>query len=199
MRNIILLLTFCPIAVFSCHSGPPTSNAGGSDSIFRSDTTPLHVNNDKVYVSSNDSVKYAALYDSAKWLMYCIHCDEMTKCRAQYSSLRPAFLSSLGIKFWCAVEKGDTVEIFSEFYYRDSLACDINSLSNYSDILDGIAFDKRSGKRLYYIRGNASFTVVDASSRYVNALQPDVISFIRRHKYELNGWFKGEAERRGLI
>ncbi len=165
-----------------------------------SDTTKIFRIEDSgpVKISSVDSIKYRALIDSAKWLAYCIYSDRKTSWRPEYANLPVHFFASLECKYTKTVEIGDTAEIYFSFYYND-LRCDYHSLKNYDVHLYGIAFNKKSSKKIYFINGEVSYEERDPRSRYVHELQPDVVSFIRRNKNLLNLWFRGEAIRRKVI
>jgi hypothetical protein len=146
----------------------------------------------------HDSARYVGLYDSAKWLAYCIHCDDKIKGWGKYAGLPQVYLGELSLRYDYSIEKGDTVEFFFHFYY-DTVRCDVNSLANYGMVLNGVAFSKRRHKKIYYIRGDAYIQKTDRRSRYVKELQPEVVRFIRDNKNNLDPWFGNEARRRGVL
>ena len=153
----------------------------------------------KVNYSKEDSIKFNSFYDESRWLMYCIHCDSFPRWRSKYLGLKKIPFSSLELKLIEIRHIGDTVEFHCQFYYNDSIPCNVNTISNCYDILDGIGFNKRTNKRAYFIRGPASFNVKDPKSRYDKLLQPGLISYIRINKDKLNPWFYSEAKKRGII
>jgi|GEM_PF-5021927 len=149
-------------------------------------------------ISRVDSICYRSFIDSAEWLAYCIHADDSTSWTTEHQNLPVYAFASLNWKYQKSVEKGDSIEIFFKFYLKD-LACDYRSHKNYHRILNGIAFNKNTGKKLYLIRGDAIFREIVSSSRYKYELQPDVVSFLKTNRNILAPWFKNEAKRRGII
>jgi hypothetical protein len=168
---------------------------------MKSDTQLLdwQKSEDKVETFTSDSSKGRIFYNQAKWIMYCIHCDEVTRWRPQYFYLPSVPVGTLDLRFRGASEKGDTVEIYCMFYYHDSIPCNANTLTNYFDLLNGIGFDKKSVKKLYFIRDNAMFVSLGKNMRYINELQPEVIEYIQKNRNELNPWFRDEAIRKGIL
>ena len=179
-------------AVISCSQKPP----GGIALKAMSDTIPIF---EKGPIHTVDFSAVKAFDSEARWLMYCVHCDDTPIWRPAYNSLAKQPLGFLNLKFEEAVQMGDTVECYYQFYYNDTLPCGEKIMSNYHKILDGIGFNKKTGRRVWFIRGNAKFTKTNPASRYDNALQPEVISFIKKHQNQLNPWFYTEAKKRGVL
>jgi hypothetical protein len=192
---LILILS----ATLGCRSRGGSADQSNQ---IKTDTTQLERQNiasAKGGFSSNDSTRFLDLYHKAKWIMYCIHCDDTPKWRPEYSHLPSVPFGSLDLRFRGASQKGDTVEIYCLFYFRDTIPCNENTLTNYYHILFGIGFNKVSGEKLYFNRGDANFVEKGMDSRYANELQPSVISFIKRNENNLNPWFRSEAVKRGII
>jgi hypothetical protein len=154
----------------------------------------LEVNYQKII----DSLGAGKLYNETKWLMYCIHCDVLPEWRKAYSHLPKRPCAFLDLKLMGVEKKDSIIKIWCDFYYNDTLSYNINTVENYTRILDGVEFNINSGKHRY-LNGTASFVEVNPLSRFDNELQKDVIRFISQNKDSLNPWFREEANHRGVL
>lgn len=147
-----------------------------------------------------NSYNLLQLNDTAKWLLYAIHCDDScTEGRGRFKqSLVKTPLSFFKMKLNYVAKKSDTLSLLYNFLYDDSLY--IERINSDKGITNGIMFDVKNNKIIGYIIGEAIFSQAgNPDSRYVNPLQSEVIAFIKRNKDKLNPWFREEAKRRKII
>jgi hypothetical protein len=142
-----------------------------------------------------------SFYDQAKWVMYCIHCDERCRFYKRINITDTPFLGALDLRFDKVKFFTDTTELNFYFYYRDSLKCDVNTFYNYGTLTYGAAFKGNKDSIIYFLSETTitRFSKKGKTSRYDNPLQPEVIAFIKNNKDKLNPWFRKEAIRRKII
>lgn len=150
------------------------------------------------YNSVIDSLGVSKYYKEAKWLMYCIHCDLLPEWRIPYTNIMKKPCAYLDLEPHYVQKNDSIVKFLCEFLYNDTLPLNINTISNYHKILDGVQFNIKTGDHRY-IMGTSTFVVVDSQSRYYKPLQPEVVEFINKKKDSLYPWFREEAKRRGVI
>src|SRR5579863_3798790 len=129
------------------------------------------------------------LFTEAKWLLYCIHCDTIPEWKKNYETLSKVKFGFLDLKYHQVKQYDETVEIFCRFYYHERLPCNAKTIANADQITEGVGFSKKTRKNIYYLRNTGRFTVQDPGSRFFEALQPDVRTFINANRTRLSEWF----------
>ena len=125
--------------------------------------------------------------DSAKWLLYTMHCDDSS----QYGRVRDRILlkkvplASLDIRLSYVDMRNDSLSLLYLFLYNDST---IVEQTNQKILSNGVKFYTRNYKVIGYIKGDYTISGSEGT-RYQNALQPEIIAFIKNHKQILNPWF----------
>jgi hypothetical protein len=162
------------------------------------------ISKQKIEVSSKypaiiDSMGLQSEYDTAKWNLYCIYCDDTVKLRKSKKDSAITF-GSLELKFAGVEKKSDSVEM-SFYFYIDSIRCDLESIVSFGDkffangvlfIKDSLTFYTTPTTMRYFRQGGID-------NRFFKPLQPDVIAFINNNKDKLSQWFRKEAIRRKII
>ena len=190
MRTVLLFL--CIVFFWTCNENPTGSYATHKQTYFDS----LENKNIELLNSYNLS----QLNDTAKWLLYTIHCDDScTEGRAKYEQfIEKNALSFLKLNLNYVAKKGDTLSLLYSFLYRDSIT--IEKISRNKGITNGILFNVRDKKIIGYVIGEATYSESgNPNSRYENSLQPEVIAFIKSNMDKLNPWFRKEAKRRKIL
>jgi alanine-alpha-ketoisovalerate/valine-pyruvate aminotransferase len=140
-------------------------------------------------------------YLKTKWIIYCKNCDK--KCiPSSFTEIKDTFdFAELDLKFSKVEYFNDTSEISFDFFYNDTLKCDINTVYHFDVTPSGIAFKKGSDSAIYFLTNTTirRITYTDSSFRLVKPLQPEVINYIKTNKNKLNPWFREEAIRRKVI
>jgi len=141
------------------------------------------------------------MYDKTRWALYCIYCDDT--CRWQKTSgIRDTVtFGGLELRFDRMETLKDTVEFYFNFYFHDSVKCDANRIGNYYAIVRGMGFRRSADTMLYYIFPSTMryFRQKGPESRYDQPLQPAVREYIQKNQERLNGWFRAEARKRGVL
>ena len=172
------------------------------------DKIPSDSNNVKAQVA--DQLKYPlqirqrnleARYDSTKWALYAIHCDQYCRFYETLHIIDTPQFGTLELRFDTILNFHDTTELKFHFYYHDSIKCDVNSISNYALLTSGAAFKGNSDSIIYYTTETvmSRFYEKGLSSRYDNRFQPAVINYIKSHQDTLNIWFKRQAIKYKII
>ena len=140
------------------------------------------------------------LNDSAKWYLYNIYCDDTVPSSITGPSER-VFLSYLKLRPVAYGYSSDSsvIDIGYRFLYHDTMPID-NILTKYHYLVDGVSFNLESKQITGFIRGHGGhFMVPGAESRFINPIQPEVISFVNQNSDKLNQWYKEALERNGII
>jgi hypothetical protein len=150
-----------------------------------------------------DSLKITDLYDSARWIIYCMNCDDtcLSQNKNQLKKVITVGETELvngGIKLY-----NDTID-FTFKYYMDTSEVKLTEWGyNYAG--KGVQY-KLSKKRLLSVIGYTTAVYMhvygiqkDTNNRMFVPLQPEVIKYINENKNKLNPWFYNEAKRRGVI
>jgi len=150
---LVRFLTFILILSFArCNS------KGNKNTVQSKPQIGINYNQYNAVIDSLGVNKY---YEEAKWLMYCIHCDLLPEWRSPYNGLRKKPCACLDLEP-TSVQKNDSiVEFLCEFVYNDTLPLNINTISNYNKILDGVQFNIKTGNHRY-IAGTSTFVEVDS-------------------------------------
>lgn len=137
------------------------------------------------------------LYDTAKFYLYSYHCDvPFDPVGIKEKSL---YFSYLDLSFDTLIKRGDTAEILFKFVYRGK-SVDEYRLNKFVYVKNGIAFNLTSEERIYMTSArNLTVSEIGATSRYVMALQPDVIEFVQTHKQRINPWYRKKLEQLGVF
>lgn len=147
-----------------------------------------------------DSLNLTKFNDTAKWLMYAIQCDDSssfgrTRERKPLTKIPLAFLK-LNLSYMRT--EGDTLSLLYDFLVDDSIK--VEQSTAMKPIINGIMLNTKADTLIGYIMGDAILSKTDnPHSRYENALQPEVIAFMKSNKDKLNPWFREEAKRRKII
>jgi hypothetical protein len=155
----------------------------------------IHQNNIKLL----DSLHLTQFNDTAKWLLYTVHClDSTLYGRARERELLDKVpLAFLDISLNYIQIENDTLYLLYNFLYNDSVI--IEQTTNLKPVTNGIAFDIKNRTVIGYIKGEAIVWGMGIGSHYENTLQPNVISFINKNLEELNPWFRKEVIRRKIL
>ena len=139
-----------------------------------------------------------AKYDTAKWFLYCIYCDDTCKFQNHLKIENIVTFGMLDLKFEGLNMSKDTLELFFNFYY-DTVKCDFLTIKN--TISTGVSFERNNNNISYYLSSSTLniFYEKGPTSRYANPIQLEVISYLRNHKQKLAPWFRSEAQKRGLL
>lgn len=145
-----------------------------------------------------DSLKLNDFYDSAKFYLYIYHCN--LKYEPKLNDKKDEiFLSFLDLSFDTLKIKNDTVELYYKFKDGNKIV-DPYHLKRFIYLKNGVGFRISNKEKLYLTTDrNMVVTETGSSSRFVNALQPDVVTFLKMHKNKINLWLKEQVEKRGII
>jgi hypothetical protein len=144
-----------------------------------------------------DSIGAHDLYTEAKWRAYTYKCDDTVRWRIPSKIDTTITMSALDITLRDVKILHDTIEFYFNYAFG-SLPFDFDVIDNCK--IKAVGFKQQENKVLYYISDcGFSYKDNDSNSRFTNPIQPEVISFIKNHKSQLNPWFKDESEKRGII
>jgi len=152
-------------------------------------------------ISVLDSLDLSQFNDSAKWLLYTIHCDDSCLMGSARNKklLKKIPLSFLPLKLVYISKDNDTLSLLYNFIY-DNDSTIVESLSTKNKMLsDGVVFNLKDSSVIGYIRGEGIYNQSGPNSRYEAPLKPDVKAFLIKNKSELNSWLRKEAIRRKVI
>lgn len=187
MKNYLLLVS---ILTLSCNSAEKHIN----------DDTPLYYKNINCYPKEILKNNLPVFFDEARWAMYCIHCADTCKFFKKVNIKENQLFGTLDLRFEKISYLNDTTEL-SFCFYKDTLRCDVNSISSLGGLTSGAAFKGTKDSIIYYLSNSTIYRIMGwgAKNRYANPLQPEVIEFIKNNSDKLNPWFKQEAIRRKII
>jgi hypothetical protein len=145
--------------------------------------------------------KLEAFYDTAKWYMYCIHCDkyldfiDTTKPKMYYGFLPLEFDTLILTKKY--------IEIHFYFLYNaEKVKWPLIDRSPYS----GVVFSRKTGRIVKYSsHGDMRYYMPKISdiskcvAREVKPLQPAVCDFIINNKDKLDPWFLEAAKKHHVL
>lgn len=146
-------------------------------------------------------------FDEAKWNLYCIHSDivpKFIKWDGQRFIVLPEkniTYGALDLVFDSVIVKHDTVELTFRFVF-DSKKLGPATVDNIK--YSGVAFINNkvyaylTDTHISYIR----YPCEDLNNclyRESKPLQPEVVSYIKHNKHEINEWFIQEAIKRGVM
>lgn len=145
--------------------------------------------------------KFEDLKDETKWRLFCINCDKVCILSERVQIKDTVDYGSLNVKFEKLNILNDTIEISMDFYYNDTIKCDINTVWHFDILASGLAFNLNSDSVLYFLTKTTAgrMSDVDSNNRDRDPLQPDVINYIKNNRQKLNPWFREEAKRRKVI
>jgi hypothetical protein len=140
-----------------------------------------------------DSLNLTDLYDNARWFIYTWHCDMAYLPKAD--SLRTRTFGELELKFNHVSYRNDTVDI--DFYFIDNGETILTgSTRDTRELATGVSFDLASRRKLaMFSHSNYWFQASGEKNRYVNPLQPQVISYIEKKWTTINSCFRELAKR----
>jgi len=187
MKNYLLLVS---ILTLSCNSVEKNLN----------NNTPLYYRNLNCYPKEILKNKVTTFFDETRWAMYCIHCLDTCKFLKKVNIKENQLFGTLDLRFEKITYLNDTTEL-SFCFYRDTLRCDVNSISSLAGLTSGAAFKGTKDSIIYYLSRSTIYRIMGrgAKNRYAIPLQPEVIAYIKSNKDKLNSWFREEAKRRKII
>ncbi len=148
-----------------------------------------------------DSLQLVRFNDSAKWLLYTIHCDDsclMGRARNR-QLLNKIPLSFLPLKLGYVSKDGDSLSLLYDFIYdNDSIRIETLTTPNTS-LTSGVVFDIKSDTVIGYIKGEAIYNETGQYSRYQLPLKQEVKTFLKHNQSKLDPWLREEAKRRKVI
>jgi hypothetical protein len=146
----------------------------------------------------NYSPSVRRYYDSAVWALYIWHCDKPYKLRIDSGHYKGKTFGALSINLDSVHLRHDTAEYLFHFFDGDKKIRD-NDLALDVRMMNGVAFDTLSGKKLYMISlSNYSESVKGGANRFENALQPDIVQYIQSQWVNLDTCFRWLAQVHGL-
>jgi hypothetical protein len=156
------------------------------------------------YPAVIDSLNIRDLYDSARWLTYCINCDDTCFFHKQdhVKDTLVTFGELKIVNYDTKLYNNDTIDISFKFLMDTIRAypSDANSRASLGaqykistkNLLTTIEYTTLKYRLLFgmpKIKKNRAFF----------PLQPEVVKYINNNKDKLNPWFHDEAKRRGVI
>jgi hypothetical protein len=148
-----------------------------------------------VYPSIVDSLQLRDLYDSARWYIYILQCDENYLPESDTSKSIP--FGELPLKFDDLIIRQDTLNI--NFSFMDKQEPILFSMSrSHKSIIGGVGFNIKSRSKMYMIFPGGNVTYKGGVNRYENPLQPEVIKYIKENWGKMNDCFRKLAEQKGI-
>lgn len=183
MRYYFLLIG---LALFGCNSNEQNPRQ-----------KEVEIKSDKcfVYPSVVDSLRIKDLYDSARWLVYTLQCDQ--KYLPKKDSSRSITFGELPLDFQYTGLKHDTLEIIFEFMDNGQIILSSMTRDN-KKTSTGVGFDIKTRTKIYMIFDGGTVTYKGGTNRYVKPLQPEVESYIKFNWDKLNDCFRKLAEKKGI-
>ena len=160
----------------------------------------IYYKNLNYYPKEINNSNLKIFFDETRWAMYCIHCQDTCNFLKKDISKEDALFGYLDLRFEKTTHFSDTTEL-SFCFYKDSLRCDVTTISTLGGLTYGAAFKGTRDSIIYYLLNSTirRFMGFGIKNRYANPLQPEVIAFIKSNQDKLNPWFKAEAKRRKVI
>jgi hypothetical protein len=157
----------------------------------------------------NDEIKYphdileAGLtkqYDKVKWALYCLYAADTCRFLPARFVKDTVTFGELDLRFEKLRNSEDTVEMYFNFYYHDSLRCNFNLLKN-AEYLRGAGFLHGSDSISYWISPTTMLYYRPARtlSKFKDPLRPEVIAYIKGNQNKLAAWLKNEAKNKKII
>lgn len=173
--------------LFSCNSNQQKTeqkkNEIANDSCF-------------VYPSEIDSLHIQDLFDSARWYIYTLQCDENYMPKSDTS--KSISFGELPLRFDNLFIKNDTVSLLFNFMDKEQIILP-SMTRDYKQLATGVGFNFKAKKKIYIISSNTTITSKNnPTSRYENPMQPEVIKYIKDNWDKLNDCFRELAERKGI-
>lgn len=125
------------IIIFLCTCKENASSGGKTDKQTYFDSL------ENKNVSLLKGYNFLQLNDTAKWLLYALHCDDScTEGRGRYKqSLEKIPLCYLKLKLSYVEKRRDTLSLLYNFLYNDSVF--IERINRGNDLTNGIMFDTK--------------------------------------------------------
>ena len=149
-----------------------------------------------------DSLHLSRFNDSAKWLLYTIHCDDSASLGGvamNHFKVEKKPLSFLPLKLSLIDKQNDTLSLLYWFVYdNDSIRVEEINFSH-KTLSSGVVFDLKGDSVIGYIHGEGIYMETGRQSRYKGPLQPDVKIFLTQNKEKIDPWLRKEALRRNVL
>jgi len=188
LRNNLLVFLFLG---FGCcgNAGDPPSTKKQKAAVQMQDGYPQAI------------VQYglARQYDRAKWTLYCLYGPDTCEFLPGANMSSTVTFGELDLRFNRLRRSDDTVELYFDFYFHDTVKCDFRLLRN-SFYLRGAGFLHGVDSVFYWISPTTMVYLRPGGSenKYNNPLQPGVLVYIKGNKAKLAPWFLNEARRKGI-
>jgi hypothetical protein len=159
-------------------------------------STEISIDKCFAYPSTIDSLHINDLYDSARWYVYALYCDENYLPKSD--TAKSISFGELPLKFDNITVKSDTVEL--NFIFLDNQQSILPSMTrNNKDLSTGVAFNMNTKGKMYMLSSNGYSTVVSGgNNRFENSLQPAVLTYIKNNWSKLDNCFKELASHKGI-
>lgn len=192
------LVTMClSFELISCNIHQPSKDKNvaiidsATDSLLVAESTKFNL----------DSLNRVNSFNSAKWWIYCWHCDNSIedfkighdeKCYITMGQLELRL-----VKIWTTTEY---VTYYFNFIVPDS--CNFDRNNTPTVINEAVTVKLANDSVVAFALENEPLAVWSGevpTSRLYNPLQPAVLKYIRENQEEIDPWFRNEAERRGIL
>ena len=184
MKNYLIIIA---LLLFSCNSNQQNKKQNKNEVV-----------NDRcfVYPSEVDSLHIQDLFDSARWYIYALQCDENYLPKSDTS--KSISFGELPLRFDNLFIKNDTASLIFNFMDKDQIILP-SMTRDYKQLATGVGFNLKAKKKIYIISSNTTITTKNnPTSRYENPMQPEVIKYIKDNWDKLNDCFRELAKRKGI-
>lgn len=148
-----------------------------------------------VYPSVVDSLQLKDLYDSARWYIYALQCDENYLPKSD--TTKSITFGELPLKFDNLVIRHDTLDMnFSFMDKQEPILFSMNR--SYKSIIAGVGFNMKTKSKIYMIFPGGNVTYKGGFNRYENPMQPEVIKYVKENWNKLDGCFRELAKSNGI-
>ncbi len=143
------------------------------------------------------SAKLEDLYDSARWSIYCQICDTIYLPKDTLSKNNGKAYGMLSLKFMDVKISNDRATFYFKFMDGDKELVWYMT-KNLLSLSAGVTYDLKSKRKEYMIAENGLVRETGSLSRFVNPMQPEVVSFIKKNWDKLDPCFRELAEKHRL-
>jgi hypothetical protein len=186
LRSNLKFLFLLTLALISCH-----------DNVIVVDKSSL--NSYPVIISHLHLQK---IYDDAKWRLYCLYCYDTVKFKNNIIEGGTVTYGELNCNLSFLFNRHDTAELYFGFNNADSQ----NLILDNMQMMAGAAYRYGPDSFVSYIDKYESsyrwwkcINPPCPPNKYIDYLQPEVITYIKNNKHKINKWFFNEAKKRGVL